>query len=159
MVTRPTKMIPDKAKRLLQALSGQPCTLQRIGSDKSLFIGFGDVETVSMKPHASTEIGTYDCSWRVISKGMVVCGRDDAVDEVSELQECLSKIYLGKFVAIRQISEFDVQIQFSTDVIVEVLCTISDNDEVIHIFFPDKEVLTFQPVEGWRFGRSDEPWE
>ena len=158
MVTRPPKLIPDDAKELVHALTGQPCTLQRIGSDRSLFIGFGDVDTTSTKPHASTEIGTYDCSWRVSRGGSVLCGRDDAVDEISELQDCLSGINLGEFVAISQLSEFDVRLEFSAGICIDVLCTISDDDEVIHIFFPNKEVLTFQPSKGWRFGRSDQPW-
>jgi hypothetical protein len=150
--------ISNESKRLLQTLSGQPCTLQRIGSDRSLFIGFGHVDRAGLKPHASTEIGAYDCSWRIVRGGRVVCGKDDAVDGVEELHERFSRICLGRCVAISQPSELDVRIEFSTDVVVDILCTISDDDEVLHIFFPNKQVLTFQAVEGWRLGRSDEPW-
>ena len=158
MVTRPPELIPDEAEQLLQKLVGQPCTLRRVGGDRSLFIGFGYVETTTTKPHASTEIGTYDCAWRVSQDGKVLCGRDDAVDDVSELEERLSRIDIGTFAAVSALSEFDIRIQFSTGVSLDILCTISDDDEVMHIFFPDKVVLTFQPVKGWQLGRSDEPW-
>ena len=89
MATRPFKVIPEKAKLLLDKLRGQPCTLQRIGSDKSLFIGIGEVDTSGTKPHAEVEFGTYDCAWRVIREGKLICGRDDTVDEVIELENCL----------------------------------------------------------------------
>ncbi|MCP4097095.1 MAG: hypothetical protein GY748_12730 [Planctomycetaceae bacterium] len=158
MVARPLKVIPEKAKLLLEELRGRSCTLQRIGSDKSLFIGIGEIDTSGTKPHAEIEFGTYDCAWRVAREGKVICGSDDAVDEVLELENCFSAVVLGDFMALQQLSEFDVRLAFSTGVVVDIMCTISDDDEVIHVFFPRKEVLTFQPETGWRFGRSDEPW-
>jgi hypothetical protein len=158
MVTRPPKLIPDDVKLLLQSLVGQSCTLQRINRDRSLFIGFGEVEETSSKPHATTEIGIYDCSWRISSNGKIVCGKDDAVDELADLQECFNRINLGEFVALSQITEFDIRIQFSTSINLDILCTTSDDDEAFHIFFPSKVVLTFNPDEGWRLGRSDKPW-
>lgn len=158
MVARPLKVIPEKAKLLLEELRGRSCTLQRIGSDKSLFIGIGEIDTSGTTPHAEIEFGTYDCAWRVSQEGKVICGIDDAVDEVHELENCFSAVALGDFMALKQLSEFDVRLEFSTGVVVDILCTISDDDEVIHVFFPHKEVLTFQSEAGWRFGRSDEPW-
>jgi hypothetical protein len=159
MVTRPIELIPDDARVLIKELIGQTCTLQRIGSDRSLFIGFGEVDETRTMPHGAIEIGTYDCAWRVSLAGKVLCGKNDAVDDVSELQACFSKINLGEILEITQTSEFDVRIRFSTNICVDILCTISDGDEVLHIFFPMKKVVTFCPNEGWRFGRSDEPWK
>lgn len=158
MVKRPSQLTLKDVKELLQSQAGQVCSIKRIGSNRSLFIGFGDVETSGIQPHARMEIGSYDCSWRVIRQDEVICGKDDAVDRLSELQDALLKIDFGGFVDINQISEFDIRVGTSTGVCVDILCTISDDDETLHIFFPDKQVLTFQATKGWRLGRSDEPW-
>ncbi len=158
MVTRPLEVIPDRAKMLLQKLKGKSCTLQRVGSDRSLFIGFGEIDNSGAKPHANVEFGTYDCAWRVSQEGKVICGSGDVVDEVIELEDCLSMVDLGCFSDLKLLTEFDVRLEFLTGVFIDVMCTISDDDEVLHVFFPDNEVLTFQPQVGWRFGRSDEPW-
>lgn len=143
---------------MIDDLVGRPCTLQRVGSDRSLFLGFGVIDTERTIPHARIEMGTYDCAWRVCHNGKVICGRNDMVDDVDELQEMLSGVRLGEFQSIGLISEYDVRIQFSTGAMVDVLCTVSGDDEVVHVFFPEHEVLVFQPEQGWRFGRSDQPW-
>ncbi len=158
MVARSIELVSTKAKRLLDELVGKSCTLQRVGSDRSLFLGFGEIDRARTVPHAGTEIGTYDCAWRICQNGKVICGRNDPVDDVKELQEMLSSVDLGEFRSISLISEYDVRIQFSTGKTVDVLCTVSGDDEVVHVFFPENEVLVFQPEHGWRFGRSDQPW-
>jgi hypothetical protein len=53
----------------------------------------------------------------------------------------------------------DVRIEFDNGVSVDILATISDDDEVLHIFCPDKFVIAFSIADGWSAGPSDEAWE
>jgi hypothetical protein len=160
MVTRSIEVtpIPPEVMEGLNQLFGLECTLQRIGTDRSLFIGFGDVDTSTTKPHAAFEIGTYDCSWRVVDGHRVLCARDDAVDDVNELNQKFSTIKFGVIGSIFPLSELDVRIQFLNGVNVDVLCSISDDDQILHIFLPAKRVIRFSLANGWQMGRSDMPW-
>lgn len=159
MARRSTVIIPQIIERMLSLMIGQQCSLQRVANDKSLFVGFGQVQDSTTTPHAVWEIGTYNCAWRVVRSGKVICGRDDAIDDIIELKDAFANVKLGSFESIGHISEFDVRIGFSCGTAIDVLCTLSDNDQVLHIFFPEKEVATFSLDAGWRLGRSDAPWK
>ncbi len=150
-------MIPSIIEQKLKLLVGQKCSLQRVANDKSLFLGFGEVQESTTTPHGTWEIGTYDCAWRVLRSGKVICGRDDAIDDIGELKDALGGITLGNFESLSHVSEFDFRVRFSCGTAIDILCTISDDDQVIHVFFPQKEVAVFSVLAGWRFGRSDRP--
>ena len=152
-------MIPPKIVEKIRSLVGRECTLQRVGNDKSLFIGFGNIHNMNTTPHGTWEIGAYDCSWRVVRSGSVLCGRDDAIDKINDLQTAFRDIKLGDFVSLNHLTDLDIRITFLCGTAIDVLCTISEDDEVLHIFFPENQVIVFSVGEGWRMGRSDKPWE
>lgn len=152
------KSMPREVVEGLKELIGKECTLQRIGTDRSLFIGFGSITTTTAKPHAEFEIGTYDCAWRVFDGKRILCGRNDAVDDMDELNQRFSKLQLGKIVSIDRLTELDTRIEFSNGLSVDICCTISDDDQILHIFLPMKRVIRFSLCDGWRIGPSDSPW-
>ena len=163
MATRAIKLMkPELANKLIKMV-GLKCILQRIGDDRSLFVGFGELHSAnsgrSIIPHAEWEIGSYDCGWRVARDGEIVCGKDDTIDDIRELKDRFSNIQLGSFVSLYNFSDFDTRIMFSCGTIIDILGTMSDDDEILHMFFPDNEVATFSIREGWLLGRSDRPWK
>jgi len=150
--------LPPSIALELSALVGQSCTLQRIGTDRSLSIGFGRIDASGVAPHGEWEIGTYDCSWRVVRKGRVLCGCEDAVDSVDDLRERFMQVGIGEFLSLEHLSEYDLRVNFSSGTSIDILCTISDDDEVMHVFFPGKLVAAFSVKNGWMIGPSDKPW-
>lgn len=159
MAARPIALMPYEAIRLLESLKGSPCTAQRVFDDRRLLIGFGEVIAGKYGPCWSREIGTYYCAWRVCNESGIICGRNDICDDVTELQSRFAAVRLGEFAALTHLSAFDIRVHFTSGVFIDMLCTLSDSDEVGHVFFqPENEVLVFQPGDGWRFARSDIPW-
>ena len=160
MVIESTQVIPSNVAQHLLVLNDQHCTLQRVGSDRSLFIGFGRVAmSTNGIPHGICELGTYRGTWRLIQDGKVLLGREDPVDSARELNERLCAIKLGQFKSLRHLSNFDLRITFSSGLHLDILCAFSDCDEIMHVFLCDNLVITFSNEDGWRIGKSDEPWE
>jgi hypothetical protein len=80
------------------------------------------------------------------------------VEHIDDLRQKMSAIEWTQCSAIRQLTDLDVQVEFDNGVFVDFLATISDEDEVLHLFCPDKLVVTFSIAEGWMVGPSDKPW-
>ena len=150
--------LPSGIVRELRALVGQSCTLHRIRTDRSLSIGFGSIDGSGRSPHGEWEIGTYRGSWRVVRNGVILCGSRDAVDSINDLNDCLTRTGIGEFLSIEHLSRLDFRVNFSSDVSIDIFCTFSDDDEVLHIFFPGKKVAAFSAQTGWMMGPSDQPW-
>ena len=148
--------------RHIDGLIGQVCCLQTIGKDRSLNLGFGEAvrhkSSIAEADHGAWEIGTYYCSWRIVHENLIACGSNDTVGGVEELRQKIRDLEWGRFSAIRHLSEFDLRVEFENGMCVDFLATISDNDEVVHIFCPGKFVLEFSLANGWRAGPSDQPW-
>ncbi|MGD0619750.1 MAG: hypothetical protein ABSB67_19045 [Bryobacteraceae bacterium] len=103
-------------------------------------------------------MGTYHNAWRVVRDGIVVFGSQDAVDSIDELNVALGRVELGRFVSLRQPSDLDVRIEFDNGIMVDILSTISHEDESFHIFCPGSLAVTFSVRGGWKIGPSDKPW-
>jgi len=150
-------------KKCVSQVIGQKCVRCHIGDDRSFFLGFGEIVTLKSRlveaQHATWEIGTYYDSWRIVKSGEIICGRQDAVDSVQELRQTVSRVSWGNCCAIRQLTRFDVRIEFGNDLAVDILATTSEDDEVLHIFCPEKMVVTFSLAHGWVAGRSDTAWK
>ena len=104
------------------------------------------------------EIGTYYSAWRVVREGIVLCGSQDVVDSIDELNLSLGRIGLGRFMSLRQFSDLDVRIEFDSGVAVDFLATTSDDDECLHIFCPGERCIEFSVRGGWKAGPSDRRW-
>lgn len=148
--------VPSDINKKLQSIVGQSISTIFVRG-KRLCIGFGEVSKATTIAHGEWEVGTYDCSWRVVRDNRVVCASNDAIDIPSELEDSLKACDLGEFVGVMQLSELDTRFIF-THGNLDILCTISDDDEILHVFFPDKEVATLSVSEGWVLGRSDRGW-
>jgi hypothetical protein len=155
-----TMKLPKTISQKLKLLLGQKCTFCRVESDKSLFLGFGETHFSKRTgtPHGEWEIGTYDGGWRFVRPGMLVCSRYDLGSTCTELNVCVNTIHLGYLKEVSNVSEFDVRFTFSCGTCIDFLTTISDDNEVVHIFIPDKEIVVYTAEYGWQIGRSDLPW-
>lgn len=149
--------IPLEIIDRIRGMIGKVVSTVFVGDGKRLCIGFGQVTKSGTVAHGEWEFGTYDCSWRVSQDGRLACASNDAIDSLSELTNKISACELGGFVGIEQITECDTRFVFAKGFI-DILCTISDDDEILHLFFPTNEVVTFSPSEGWVLGKSDRPW-
>jgi len=152
----------DQVARILEQLIGIPCSWKEAGHARSLTIGFGaevgSPLNLSGKTHREWEIVTYYNAWRIVRAGVVLCGSQDAVDSVDELNASLGRVDLGRFLSLRQVTDLDVRIEFDSGVSVDLLATTSDDDECFHIRGPAERLVKFSVRGGWRTGRSDSPW-
>lgn len=143
----------------VREIFGKPCTLCQIFSDRSLSLEFGEI-TVSPRTgvgHGEWEIGTYCSSWRVVRGREVLCSRHDFFEEEVDFRNSVGTIVWGRCVGVEPLSDFDVRVRFEDELAVDFLSIVED-DELLHLFFPNKIVTTYSPTHGWMTGRSDEPW-
>ena len=144
----------------MNRLVGQPCCLQLVGKNRSLNLGFGEVvrhsSTIAEAIHGEWEIGTYYCSWRIIQNNTIVCASSDTVDDIEEIRQKIREINWGRFSSIRHLSDFDLRVELDNGVLVDFLATISDEDEILHVFMPEKIALDFTIATGWVLGPSDQ---
>jgi hypothetical protein len=128
---------------------------------RSLSLGFGaevrSTINLNEKAYREWEIGTYRSAWRVVRGGVVLCGSQDAIDSIDDLNFALGRIHLGRFVSLRQFADLDVQIEFHTGVAVDFLATTSDEDECFHVFCPGERFIEFSVRGGWKVGPFDKP--
>lgn len=144
---------------VVSGLLGSTCCRQRVGRSRSLSLGFG-----KKTPHGNSrlvddyygewEIGTFSAAWRVISNGTILCGSQDVVDSLSELDERIEKIQFGQIRSISLASQFDVRVTFD-EMYIEFLATASEQDEIFHIFCPQNLCVEYSIAGGWSAGKSD----
>ena len=140
-------------------LIGKTCCRQRVGRMRSLSLGFGQ-----KIPHGKSrliddfygewEIGTYTASWRVVREGVILCGSQDVVESLSDLDARLSKIKFGEIEAINVISKFDIRLYFCERIHVDCIGAASDDDELLHIFCPEKLCIEYSIFGGWKVGEA-----
>ena len=144
--------IPNSIKQQLESIADQKCCRQYVGSDRSLFLGFGEIVLVKhprgLAPHGKWEIGTYRSAWRMIHNQQVICGSTDAVESVDEFRRNLARVEGAKCIRILSPTEFDVRMEFDNGIIVDILGTFRDDDEVMHVFLPES-IVSFSIGKGW----------
>ena len=147
---------------LVEQIVGKPCSRKEVGRRRSLSLGFGSeirsAIKLNEKVYREWEIGTYRSAWRVVRGGIVLCGSQDVVDSIDELNLALGRIDLGRFVSLRQLADLDVRIEFDSDTAVDFLATTSDEDECFHIFCPGQRFIEFSVRGGWKTGPANRPW-
>ena len=140
-------------------LIGQACCRQRVGRMRSLSLGFGQ-KIPHGKPrlvdnfYGEWEIGTYTAAWRVVHEGVILCGSQDVVDSLSDLDQRLSKIKFGEIKAITAISKFDIRLHFDGGMHLDCIGAASEHDELLHIFCPEKLCVEYSIAGGWKVGPS-----
>lgn len=148
----------------LSGLLGQPCCRQHVGRDRSLSIGFGiKIEhgrpTLPHSYYGEWELGTYSAAWRIVREEGILCGSHDAVDNIAELNAKLQTLRLGPVERVVASSSFDIRVILENGLSIDFFCAASDDDEMFHIFGPDRSYAEFSVVGGWKLGASDTPWK
>jgi len=157
--------LPEQIREFLKPLLGKRCCRQRVSSPKALHLGFGE-KMYHRNPklvdnfYGEWEIGTYYCAWRLVRDGKILCGSDDAVDSVEELDASLKELELGAILSIQQIGNLDVRVELDTGVTIDFLATTSNGtDECFEINNGlSRQVAEFTVGNGWKIGASNQPW-
>jgi hypothetical protein len=153
----------DSINKVIEQLTGKPCWRKQVGRNRSLSLGFGGMvhrkSQQGDRLYGEWEVGTYYGAWRVFQGGRVLCGSQDPVDSVDDLNAILNRIEFGGFAYLRQFTNLDVRIEFDNALSVDFLATISGDDECFHIFCPESLYVEFSVVSGWRLGKSNNAWE
>lgn len=144
----------SRLQNLLIGLTGKACCRQRVGRGRSLSLGFGE-----KIPHGRTrlvdgfygewEIGTYSAAWRIISDEKLLCGSQDVVDNLEELDKRLGEITIGRIESVCLVSKFDVRVNLDKGMHIDFLGAGSEGDEIFHIFLPDGQCLAYSVQSGW----------
>jgi hypothetical protein len=129
---------------------------------RSLSLGFGtearSTVKINEKVYREWEIGTYCGAWRVLREGVVLCGSQDAVDSIADLNLALGRVNFGRFISLQQFTDLDIRVEFDNGVAVDFLATTSDDDESFHMFCPENRFIKFSVQGGWKVGPADRPW-
>jgi hypothetical protein len=156
----PRSRLNEDVLRIIDRLSGEPCSRKEVGRMKSLSLGFGDEVAKDKKfpqrVYRSWELGTYRGAWRVTQRGIVLCGSQDTSTR-DEMNIALQNIAFGNFVSLQQLTDLDIRIELSDGISVEFFATMSDDDECFHIFCPDNVYIEFSVRNRWTVGCSDKP--
>lgn len=144
---------------IITGLIGQTCCRKRVGRMRSLSLGFGK-EIPQSNPrlidafYGEWEIGTYTATWRIVHDGAILCGSQDVVENLAELDQRLSQIEIGRIKMIETTSKFDVCVNFEGGLSIDFLGATSENDEIFHVFCPSNTYLEYSIAGGWKKGVS-----
>lgn len=152
-----------KISDFLSELKGKKCCRKRVGSGRSLSIGFGEKLPNSNSKavdsfYGEWEIGTYSSSWRIVANGEIICGSMNVVDSIDELDQQIQTLLLGSIVDIETISPFDIRVILDQSVFIDFMCAAADDDEIFHIFGPESLYIEYKYADGWRIGKSNVAW-
>ncbi|HEV2464239.1 MAG TPA: hypothetical protein VGT04_10560 [Acidobacteriaceae bacterium] len=146
---------------ILEKIVGLPCTRKEFGFLRSLSLGFGDEASAETKKrnrqYRLWEIGTYSAAWQITNRDVVLLSKDQS-GNADELDARLQGIPLGRFKAVRQISETNLELVLDNELLVKISGNAGDYDEYFHVFCPEKRYVEFSK-SGWVIGRSDVPWD
>jgi len=152
----------NDAMKVIERIVGIPCSRKEVGRMRSLSLGFGqEVKSalkLNEKDYREWEIGTYRSAWRVTQRATILCGSQDVVDSIDELTVALAQVDLGRFASLRQVSDFDIRIDFDSGVAVDFLAAASDDDEYFHVFCPGGQYIELSARGGWKTGPTNKPW-
>lgn len=155
--------LDSKVSKNIVNLIGKECCRQRVGRSRSLSIGFGGkrLHGKANQPdnfYGEWEIGTYTASWRIVQEERILCGSQDVVDSLSELDQILNTIQFGRIVAIKVLGKLDICVEMDSGIHIDFLGCISEDDEIFHVFGPDNLYIEYSIKETWKIGKSNKPW-
>jgi hypothetical protein len=157
--------IEKQIRDAIQPMLGLQCCRLRVGRSRSLSLGFGTKEPHGRPDmpdpfYGAWEVGTYSGAWRFVREGAVLCGSQELADSIEELdQRAREKIQPGRVIGITMLSPLDVRLVLD-NMFVDILAMSSDTveDELFHVFGPDKLYIECSTPGTWKLGRSDTSW-
>jgi hypothetical protein len=154
--------IPKDIQQELDTVLGQTCCRQFVGSDLSLFIGFGGIIFVknireTSYPHGKWEIGTYRRAWRMIENQRIVCGSECHFDTLEELRQKIGRLEGAKCTSIRMLTDFDVRIEFDHSFCIDIFALFGDDDDVLRMFLPSGRSLGLSIRGEWSAEDDNSP--
>lgn len=152
----------DSIDSLLNGMIGKRLCRIDAASNLSLSFGFGErvyhgKKYLKTEYYGEWELGTYRACWRVTNRGNLICGVRDNDISSDALNKTLLKLLSETFLSLKQVSPLDLCVELSNGYAIEFLATSSDDDELFHIFGPEKLFIRFSLASGWGIGRSDKP--
>ena len=146
----------------ISLLYGKMCNRVAVGNSKSLSFGFGEKifhNNARLKDtfYCEWEVGTYYSSWRIIKNNQIILGSNDSND-INLLSKKIHEIAFTEIISITNFSDHDVRVTFNNDIIVDFLPVFTDEDEVFHVFCPEKNYIEFTSQGLWKIGKSNVPW-
>lgn len=155
-------MTPE-LKHLIAPMFESMLCRRRVGERRSISFGFG-AKIFHGKSHLADpyygewELGTYNASWRIVSKDRIILGSNDLNELMDEWNLVLRNLPIDRIEALHQVSKFDVRVCFSKSLHIDFISASSEDDEIFHIFTPDNMCLTYGPLNGWEIGEARGPW-
>jgi hypothetical protein len=159
------RTINDKIKAAIAPLIGRECCRSQASCEGSLSLGFGEKVFHKNKRlvddfYGEWEIGTYYGAWRIIQDGKIIIGSNSiAEDSIGELNRILKQFNFGRFAALTALTDIDIRVELDNSVCIDFFAMASDEDEIFHIFCPGSEYVEFSIRNGWKLGKSNEPWK
>lgn len=144
----------------LAAIKGAECCRQRVGRGRSLSLGFGErvhhgKSELEDTFYGTWELGSYYPIWRILINDDIVMGHADAFDSISDMNEILSRIKIGRLKNVMMLNHLDISIECEGDIHIEFMPATSDEDDVFHVFLPNNIFVGFQPKRGWLLDKRD----
>jgi len=151
----------EDISKVIKPLLGKKCCRVKVGSYKSLSLGFGE-KTYHNDPrlnddyYGEWEAGSFYCAWRIMRGGNILYGADDSVEYLEKLNA--DAIDMGKLISLEQLSDIDMRLKFDSGIVVDFFATVSDTDEYFHIFCPDHIYVELAAGGKWSIGESNKPF-
>lgn len=150
----------NDVKFFLSGLIGKRCCRQSVGDGRSLSLGFGNKLFHGKKNlvdsyYGEWEVGTYSAAWRISRGSEILCGSNEEVESLVELDELLKEVDLGCVVSFEMLSVFDIRVNLENNCVVDFMGCSAVKDEMFHVFLPDKMYCAYSIFDGWNKGRSD----
>lgn len=154
--------IPVEIAEKLWHLLGVPCTLKRVQSYRELFVDFGPLKKSKSRlerDYADWHVFVDWNAWRFVRQGCVLCGRNDVVNDIHELDANVRAIEIGSFAGMTALNQYDVRIHFSCGSSLDLLSTERDAASgLFNFFMPDNEIFKYSLENGWQMGPSNASW-
>jgi hypothetical protein len=155
----------EEIKNEINKLIGQKCCRIKVWNYESLSLGFGKKikhynQKLNDSYYGEWEVGTYSCAWRIVDKNRILLGSDEPantnvkLDHINELNKFANTLKFGKITSLKNISKFDVHIDFDTGLAIEFFACMKYKDQLFHIFCPYNKSLILNWNGKWKIESS-----
>ena len=139
----------DFLSNFTKEMVGKDCCRKRVGSFKSISLGFGEKVFHGKSNFADPfygewEINAYTAGWRIVRDGVIVSGSRDLFEPDYEHDSALQLIRLGKVMSINvEPGKYDAVVNFERNTSIEFVKLACGCSELFNVFSPSGEVLSY----------------